>query len=420
VSRSRDPQIDAAKLWSDLMALGDITEPDRPYTRRSFSARFLDGRDWLRRRLTEAGLTVRLDAGGNLIGRLPGQDASAGTLMIGSHSDSVPSGGRFDGMAGVIVALEIARALADAGRKLRHSLEVVDFLAEEPSDYGLSCVGSRAMAGRLSADMLIYRNAQGETLAAAIDRIGGNVAQLASARRNDIAAFLELHIEQGRILEQSGTDLGIVSAIASVTRVEIQFDGRADHAGTTPMDLRRDAGLAAALVVAFVAEEAQRFALMDRGHFVATTGVLEISPNASNVVPGSARLVVDIRGEDEELTDSFLELLDAKTIAVAEAAHVDRPSRTLLSKTKPTQCDAALRDLLRTTAQRLGYSTLDMASGAGHDAAFMASFTPTAMIFVPCRDGRSHAPDEWAEPDAIGAGAATLLEAILRLDAPSA
>jgi N-carbamoyl-L-amino-acid hydrolase len=185
------------------------------------------------------------------------------------------------------------------------------------------------------------------------------------------------------------------------------------------MRLRRDASLAAALVVAFVAEEAHRFALTNRVHFVATTGVLEISPNASNVVPGSARLIVDIRSEDEGLTDSFLALLDTKTIAVAEAAHVDRASWTIISKTKPAQCDVTLRDLLRTTAQRLGYSTLDMASGAGHDAAFMASFAPTAMIFVPCRDGRSHAPDEWAEPDAIAAGAATLLEAILRLDAPS-
>lgn len=419
MSGSGNPQIDAVRLWADLMALGDITEPGRPYTRRSFSSLFLAGRDWLRRRFVEAGLEVRLDAGGNLIGRLPGKDPSAGTLMIGSHSDSVPSGGRFDGMAGVISALEIARAMTDAGHKLRHSLEVVDFLAEEPSDYGLSCIGSRAMTGQLSADMLSYRNGEGETLAAAIDRIGGNVAQLAAARRSDLAACLELHIEQGRVLEQSNVDLGIVSAIASVTRVEVRFEGRADHAGTTPMHLRHDAGLAAAMIVTFVAEEAQRLALANRGHFVATTGVLEISPNASNVVPGSARLVVDIRSEDDELTDGFLALLDARTRSAADVAHVDRTAWTLLSRTKLAQCDAVLRGHLRTSAEQLGYSTRDMASGAGHDSAFMASITPTAMIFVPCLDGRSHTPEEWAEPAAIAAGAATLLQTILRLDGPS-
>ncbi|AYG62499.1 Zn-dependent hydrolase [Rhizobium jaguaris] len=416
MSVARKPTIASDRLWADLMALGEITEPGAPYTRRSFSPMFVTGREWLRQRFHEAGLDTRLDAGGNLIGRLTGSDPKSGTIMIGSHSDSVPSGGRFDGIAGVIVGIELVRALRDAGCILKHAIEVVDFLAEEPSEYGLSCVGSRAMAGRLSEEMLCYRNAQGELLAAAIDRMGGDVANLMTTKRNDVVSFLELHIEQGRVLEEARVDLGIVSAIASVTRAEIHFEGRADHAGTTPMHLRSDAGLAAAATLAFVAAEAARYALMGHGHFVATTGVLNLSPNAANVVPSKAHLIIDIRAEDAMLTDSFLSVLEKQTEMIAQTSHVKRAGWKILSTTKPAQCDPDLRRTLRDSAKSLGYSTLDMASGAGHDAAFIATFAPSAMIFVPCRDGRSHTPDEWAEPTAIAAGASTLLETIMRLD----
>lgn len=411
------PAVDRDRLWADIMALAELTEPDAPYTRRSFSPMFLRGRDWLAQRFAAAGMAVRLDAGGNLIGRLAGEGRAPGTIMIGSHSDSVPSGGRFDGMAGVIAALEVVRALRDAGRAMNHAIEVVDFLAEEPSEFGLSCVGSRAMAGCLSGDMLEYRNAAGETLAAAIDRVGGDAAAIEQARRSDIAAFLELHIEQGPVLEATRTDLGIVSAIASVTRVEIRFEGRADHAGTTPMHLRRDAGLGAAAAMAFVAAEAERHAGMGRGHFVATTGVVTLSPNAANVIPGEARLVVDIRAEDDGALDEFLRDLDTRTSAIARSLRVGRAGWKVLSRTRPAHCDPHLRKLLEDSARSLGFSTLEMASGAGHDAAFLSTIAPGAMVFVPCREGRSHAPEEWATPEAIAAGAATLLETVMRLDA---
>jgi N-carbamoyl-L-amino-acid hydrolase len=167
----------------------------------------LEGRAWLRRRFEAAGLAVRLDAGGNLIGRMEGSDPTLGTIMLGSHSDTVPSGGRFDGIAGVIAALEVVRSLGR--RHLRHAVEVVDFLAEEPSEYGLSCVGSRAMAGRLEPKRLDYTNASGERLGDAIDRIGGTAGRIAGARRSDIAAYLELHIEQGIVLQSGKVDLGL-------------------------------------------------------------------------------------------------------------------------------------------------------------------------------------------------------------------
>lgn len=414
--KSNDPRIDGDRLWSDLMALAEITDPGKPYTRRSFSPLFLEGRAWLSKSFKAAGLDVRLDAAGNLIGRIEGQDAHAATIMIGSHSDTVPAGGRFDGAAGVIVALEIARAINEARYTPRHAIEVVDFLAEEPSEYGLSCVGSRAMAGRLSLDMLRYRDPSGEELGTAIARIGGSVERLGEAQRHDIRAFFELHIEQGRVLEEGKIALGVVTSIAGISRVEVVFEGQADHAGTTPMRLRRDAGLAAAELMLFVEARAQQLTAAGRGHFVATTGVVEIAPNAANVVPGRARLVVDIRAEDEGLGKDFISELDASSSDIAARRGVERKAFLLLSSNAPAPCSPELRLLLSNAARVLGYSSIEMASGAGHDASYISNIAPASMVFIPCREGRSHAPEEWAEPAAIRAGAATILEAVMRLD----
>jgi len=408
--------VDGDRLWNDLMALAAITDPERPWTRRSFTPRFLEGRTWLRRRFEEAGLAVRIDAAGNLIGRREGTDG-VGTIMLGSHSDTVPSGGRFDGVAGVIAALEIARSLDEAGVRTRHAIEVVDFLAEEPSEYGLSCVGSRGMAGLLDEAMLALPGPGGERLGEAIGRMGGDVGRLGETRRDDIAAFFELHIEQGVVLERSGVALGLVTGIVGIARIEIRFEGRADHAGTTPMELRRDAALAAARTIVAVEAMARAEAGAGRGHFAATVGVLEIAPNATNIVPGAARLVVDVRAEDQARSQAFLDALDAESAAIARAARVERPGFTLLSRTTPAACGAGLRAHLAAGAADLGLSTLDLASGAGHDAAFLARIAPSAMVFVPCRDGRSHAPEEWAEPEALARGAGAILRAVLRVDA---
>src|SRR5580700_113111 len=199
--------LDADRLWADVMALAQITDPERPYTRRSFSALFLEGRAFLARRFAEAGLTTRIDAAGNLIGRIDGADPAIGVIAIGSHSDTVPSGGRFDGVAGVAAGLEIVRALRDSGAQLDHTIEVIDFLAEEPSEYGLSCVGSRGMTGSLNDRMLDLTEPGGETLRDALRRVGGNPDRLIEAKRNDISAFLELHIEQGIVLDSRSLDV---------------------------------------------------------------------------------------------------------------------------------------------------------------------------------------------------------------------
>jgi N-carbamoyl-L-amino-acid hydrolase len=414
-SGDRSP-VDGERLWNDIMALAAITDPERPYTRRSFSPRFLDGRQWLRKRFEEAGLRVSLDPAANLIGRLEGSDQSIGTIMIGSHSDTVPSGGRFDGPAGLIAALGVVRAMRAQGYHPRHAVEVVDFLAEEPSEFGLSCVGSRAMAGLLDAKMLGYVDAGGKRLEQAIEGVGGDTSRLDEAQRRDVAAFFELHIEQGVVLETKSIELGVVTAIVGITRVQIVFTGESDHAGTTPMDLRKDAAVAAAQLVAAISERAVGFAGKGSGHFVATVGVLEIKPNASNVVPGSARLIVDVRAEDQNMIDEFLVLIEAESARIAGRTRTLRSEFAILSAAPPTAFDPGLRDLLWRGATDLGFSTMPLASGAGHDAAFVARFAPSAMLFVPCRRGKSHAPEEWAEPEALLAGTATIFEAVRCFD----
>jgi len=409
--------IDRDALWSDIMGLGAITDPARPYTRRSFSPLHQEGRAWLGQRMRDAGLATRLDAAGNLIGRRAGNNPSAGVIVVGSHSDSVPSGGRFDGMAGVIGGIAIARALAGHQVSLQHTLEIVDFLAEEPSEYGLSCVGSRGISGNLSADHLALRSKQNETVEAAIARVGGDPAKLGAALRTDIKAAFELHIEQGPVLEAERVDIGVVTAIVGISRLEIEFQGTAGHAGTTPMSRRRDPLIAAARMVGWVRDTAETLAARGRGHFVATVGLIEALPGASNVIPKTARIVIDARSEDRALMEEFHGALNEASRAAAAAANVDRIAFKLLSDNHPAACDPRLREILGECAAKLGYSSKAMASGAGHDMAFIAQIAPASMVFIPCKDGRSHTPEEWAEPGALAAGTQVILEAILRVDA---
>ena len=396
-------------IEADLDALAQITDPERPWTRRAFSPRFDEGRDYLRRRFLGEGLNVSTDAGGNLIGRREGTEPQAGTIMLGSHSDTVPDGGRFDGVAGVVVALEVARILSRRGVALRHNLAVVDFLAEEVSIFGVSCIGSRAMAGVLPQDWL-RRISDGRDLATAIRDVGGKPESLGAPLADDLKAFLELHIEQGPVLEREKIALGVVTTIVGINRVEIEVKGRPDHAGTTPMGLRADALVAAARIVS----EIERFATElsgGPGHFTATVGEFEISPNAANVVPGRVRMLVDIRAEraeDKEAFVSWLTGLDADGENTIEAR--------LISANPGVQMDDGLQEMLAKAADGLDTPYRKMVSGAGHDAAFMTRLCPSAMLFVPCRDGRSHCPEEWADAADLALAAEVLANTIMELD----
>jgi N-carbamoyl-L-amino-acid hydrolase len=408
--------LNADRLWADVMALADITDPARPYTRRSFTALFLEGRALLAQRFAEAGLATRIDTAGNLIGRIEGSDPSLGVIAIGSHSDTVPAGGRFDGIAGVATGLEIVRALRDAGVKPRHTIEIIDFLAEEPSEYGLSCVGSRGMTGALDGKMLDLTEPGGESLREALRRVGGDPDRLDRAKRDDIKAFLELHIEQGIVLESQSLDIGVVTSIVGIRRIEIIFQGEADHAGTTPMALRHDALVAAANTVVSVRQEAEQLAAEGADYFVATVGILAVDPSASNIVPGRCRLIVDARTTNPALTKRFVDTIDRESTAHAAAAKVTRAAFVTLSDGPPVACDSHLRSALRQGADELGLAQTDLPSGAGHDAAFMSRIAPAAMVFVPCRAGKSHAPEEWADREAIAAGAAVIYQAVRNID----
>ncbi len=411
--------VNSERLWNDLMAIAEFTLPEQPYTRRAFTPLFAKGRQWLTDKFTEAGFEVSLDAAGNLIGKIVGTTSGAGTIMLGSHSDTVPSGGRFDGVAGVIAALEIGRVLKESNFKAKHNIEVVDFLAEEPNVYGLSCVGSRGMTGNMDENMLSFTEPAGETLGEAIKRVGGAPNLISSAKRSDLRAFFELHIEQGPILEQKKIDIGLVTAIVGIRRLEIVFNGEADHAGTTPMNLRRDAAVALAETVVFIRKIAEDFALRGEGHFVATVGVIEIQPNAMNVVPQCARLIIDARSESKDLMDRFMEEVKRITATAAETYRVECEVPKMLSNSIASICDPDLRSLLNSCAKDLGLTTMDLASGAGHDAAFLSRIAPAAMVFVPCLRGKSHAPEEWAEASALAAGANVIAEAIMRFDTNS-
>ncbi|CDM56115.1 MULTISPECIES: Zn-dependent hydrolase [Rhizobium] len=411
---SRNLPVNAGRIAEDIDALAEITKPGRPWTRRAFSPLFLEGRSYIEARMRAAGLETRIDAAGNLIGKRQGAHSGLGTIMVGSHSDTVPDGGRFDGIAGVVTALEVARALGDQGIELDHDLEIVDFLAEEVSIFGVSCIGSRGMTGQLP-EAWLSRVSEGRDLASAIAQVGGDASTLPSQERPDLKGFLELHIEQGPVLENEKKDIGIVTAIAGITRIEIVVEGRADHAGTTPMDSRSDALVAAAQLVLDIRNAAAARA-KTLGHFAATVGEFRIEPNAANVVPSKVVLLIDGRAEVRNDMEAFCEWLDAHVIKLAITYGVSIRSPMRVSDNYPTPSDAGLLKTLERACESVGAKHRRMASGAGHDTAWIAKVAPAAMIFVPCKEGRSHSADEWAENDDIALGAAVLFEAVIDMD----
>ncbi len=408
--------IDAERVWRNIMALAAVTDPERPYTRRAFTARFLDGRRWLTERFEAAGLAVSMDVAGNLIGRLPGHDPAAKPIVVGSHIDTVPDGGRFDGILGVLAGLEVVECLRAAGETLRHPLEVIDFLAEEPSDYGASCIGSRGMIGTLDAASLARANPDGEPLHAAIARMGGDPTQLDRPLRQpgDIAASLELHIEQGRVLETAGLQVGDVMSIVGIERHSVTVEGRADHAGTTPMGLRRDALAGSAQVIAR-AESLARDLNRNGDYFVATVGRLAVTPNAANVVPGRVEMTVEIRSTREAALADFMAALTGFAEPVCAERGLTYSSHRI-SLLPPTQCAPVVREAVGAAAAELGLRLTALASGAGHDTIQMARLGPAGMVFIRSADGRSHAPEEWSSQDDVAAGVALVLAAVRRLD----
>lgn len=399
-----------ARITERLEHLANLTDPAVPYTRRAFTELYTEARRWLEQQFQQAKLTTRTDPAANLIGRREGTQ-NLPTLALGSHIDTVTGGGRFDGTAGVIVALEIAQALAEAGVTLNHPLEVIDFISEEVSDYAAaSCVGSRALSGTLTDAMLAGKNPAGETLAAAIDRMGGDAKNIVRTKQHDYAGYLELHIEQGLVLESQAIPLGVVTGIVTICRFELRVLGQADHAGTTPMALRHDALVGAAWLIRRVRELAAA-----RDDVVATVGRMFNYPNGANVVPGEVVLNLEIRALDENLINQLYEqlLADAAPILAADGLTLEQQQ---LSHAPGIGCADNIQDALTHAAQTRGYSSLKLPSGAGHDAMHVAKICPVGMVFIRSIGGRSHTPDETSRPEDLLAAAEVMLEALLTLD----
>lgn len=409
--------INQDRLWGRIEALSRITDPDRPWTRRSFTPRFLEGRAWLAEQFRAVGLTTEIDAAGNLIGRLEGTEQGLKPILVGSHSDTVPSGGRYDGILGVLAGLEVAQSLIESGVRLRHPLEVVDFLAEEPSEFqNLSCIGSRGMSGQLSEEHLALTRPDGMTLREGIAYVGGRPEELAASARGpgSIAAYVEVHIEQGRILENERKPVGIVTDIVGIRRERITVSGRTDHSGATPMPLRRDALVGAAHLISAAYEKAMATS-QDAQPLVATFGKIEISPNAANAVPGEAILTLEVRSGNEDAVSAFGSDLLADLAPALEALNVTAKAEPI-SHVAPVACAPAIRGAIADASAAFGLATRDLPSGAGHDGVFVSRLGPVGMIFTPCLDGRSHAPEEAMEPGQAGDGTRALAGAVKLLD----
>ena len=408
------PSPDPVRVADDLETLSSYRDPEAPgWTRRVFSSFDRAGREWVAAKMQEAGLALELDAATNLIGRLPGTAGLPGAIVTGSHTDTVQGGGRYDGIIGVLGAIEAVRCLREAGIELDHDLVVVDFLGEEPNDFGLSCVGSRAIAGALEETHLGLLDPSGRSLGEALAQSGGRPEALFEARwADDLHCYLELHIEQGPVLERVGIPIGVVTGIAGIHRLYARIVGQPDHAGTTPMGERLDALLGAAEAALAI----ERLALANGpGAGVATTGRLETRPGALNVVPAAADLWAEARSAEQGWLDNFGRLIEDELAAIGARRGLDT-SLEWVSRVAPVPATSWVASAVAEAARSQGIESLAIASGAGHDVALMARLGPMGMVFVPSRGGRSHCPEEWTDVADIARGISVLAETMVICD----
>lgn len=375
----------------------------------AFSDADLEAREYVRELMESGGLRTWVDEAGNLLGRREGRVDGLPPIMFGSHTDSVPHGGNHDGPLGSMSSVELARRLYEESISTRHPLEVVIFANEEGGK-----TGSRAMSGEVEPSEWDLPTASGYTIGEGTARVGGDPDGLDRVERHpgDVAAFLELHIEQGAILEEEGIQIGVVEGIVGIRRWNVDVSGFANHAGTTPMAARRDPMVAAGRFI----DRVYRTALELPGRQVATVGRIEASPGAPNVIPGSVRLSLEIRDLEMERIDEVFENLQRQAMELGRESGTEFAFTPFyLSRAAPT--DPRLRELIQGSADSLGLSTLHMPSGAGHDAQSLALLAPVGMIFVPSVEGISHSPRELTHPEDIVNGANVLLRTVLQTDA---
>jgi N-carbamoyl-L-amino-acid hydrolase len=383
--------------------------------RTTFTAEELAARGWLKDQLKELSLDVRVDEAANIWARRCGQNERFPVIVFGSHIDTVPNGGKYDGALGVILALEVMAVLEENSIATHHPLELVSFSAEEPNPFGLSTFGSRTVAGKLRRfDLDGARNDKGELLIDALRFAGGDPDHFEQAQRKpeELAAFLEVHIEQGKRLLDRGIPVGIVTAITGIYREEVTVVGEANHAGTTLMDDRRDALMAASEIMLAFETACREHPAKET---VGTVGKIANFPNAANIIPGKVQFHLEIRGKEQIEIREALDVWDKRLAAISSRRGVSVERKLLLNQA-PVSMDLLIALTCAKQANLLGYSHYPLGSMAGHDAAHMASLTRTCMLFVPSLEGKSHCPEEESRIEDIEKAGNVLLQSILALD----
>jgi len=408
------PAADRGRVWQELEQLATFSDATPPaVTRIVFTEHDRRAREFFRSRCEAAGLAVRADAVGNTFARWQGTSPDLPAVATGSHIDAIPNAGRFDGTVGVFGGLEAVRALQAAGVRPRRSIDVIMFTSEEPTRFGLGCLGSRLLAGSIDATVgQTLRGAEGLTLDEARQAAGfsgslDNVRLGAGA----YAAFVELHIEQGPLLERAGDDIGIVTAIAAPASVRVFIEGQGGHAGAVLMPDRHDAFLAASEIALALEDAVRTLGSIDT---VGTVGVCDVFPGAINSIPSRVRIEIDLRDVDEERRNRVWRHAEQAGALVAARRGVTVRS-VIINMDPPATCAAAIVHAVSAACAARALQHQRMISRAYHDSLFMARVAPTGMIFIPCRDGVSHRPDEYADPDAIARGVEVLADTLATL-----
>ena len=402
------------RLWQTVEKLGTFgRNPEGGVSRVGFTEADLAGRAYVIGLMKEAGLEVRVDPAGNIFGHRAGSEKLP-PILFGSHIDSVPHGGNFDGDVGSLGAIEVVRVLNEQKQTTRHALEVVIWTNEEGGRFYSGLFGSSAAAGLLPADTAARHDDAGEKLGDWLTRMGGDAARIAEARipKGAYAGYLELHIEQGGLLDEAKIPIGIVQGIVGISLRTCTATGFGNHAGTTPMDRRKDALAAASKAVLALREEVRR----EPGRQVGTVGWMKVEPGASNVIPGRVQFPVELRDLDAANIDRIAARIVQRFEAIGKEENV-QIACTPPDLHVPALTTPAFRDAIRVSAAETGLKTMDLPSGAGHDAQNVARFAPIGMIFVPSRGGISHSPLEYTPPDQVANGAEVLYRAVLRIDA---
>jgi allantoate deiminase len=409
----RRPRSTASVLARRLDELGKVSETAHGLTRTYLSPAMDEANALVGGWMREAGLVVREDDAGNLMGRWAAEKSGAKTLLLGSHLDTVRDAGRFDGALGVVLPIVAIAELRARGVTLPFSVEVIGFSEEEAVRFASAYIGSKAYTGRLSEKELQSKDAQGRTLREVIEQHAGRPFRRPAGayRANNLIGYVEVHIEQGPVLEAGNLALGVVSAVASQTRGELIFRGQAGHAGTTPMPLRRDA-LTRATKFILMAEKFAR----ERSPLVATVGTLQVPAGATNVIPGQTVLSLDVRHPSDRSCRRAVSQLVKSAQRIARRRGLSCEWRETM-RHAATSCSRRLTSVLeRSVCAQQGRSVM-LSSGAGHDSVVMAKLTPVAMLFVRCRDGLSHHPDEYVSPKDLAMALRTMIDFIERLAA---